>query len=291
MKHTVNIPIKIMKRYCGDKSSWELFTFAVCVKMASGGDSRISTEVKDVRKLMGCSYYKAGRMIDAAKRCPELFHVYENGRYIVARTFTHGKLEKRIHHTRKNEYTAYCASCFRYDYDNSEPMRHIKVSRALRDRLITDAIMATQQTDGSNPIRHSIRPSDSRPITLQTLAKASGYHYTTVLKHIRNMEKSKKVETVKGDLVTTLHLDTGEVLTDNNSLLNRRTWYDWHGFRFVRQPNRYAVVRADRSDYAVNIIFNHKIRHRKNVSAIPKQLNGESHGDFVNRTVLGHLWL
>lgn len=290
MKRTLNIPMNIMKRFREDKTLWELFAFAVCIKMTSG-DSKISTDIKSVRKLMGCSYYKASRMIDGAKQCSELFYIYENGRYIVARSFTHDRLEKRVHRTKNNEYTAYCANCIRFEYDDSESVRHIKVSRELRDRLITDAIMATQQTDGSNPIKHSIRPSDSRPITLQALAKVSGYHYTTVLRHIRKMEVASKVKTVKGELVTTLHLDTGEILTDNDSLLNRKTWYDWHGFRFVREPNRYAVVRANRDDYAVNIIFNHKNRHRKNVSIKPKRLKGENYGDFVNRTVLGYLWL
>lgn len=290
MTQTLNIPIKTAKRFCGDKSLWEVFVFAVCVKMCRK-DSRIPADIKSVRKLMGCSYYKASRMIEAARQCPELFYTYKNGRYIVARSFTHGRLEKRIHHTNRNEYIAYCASCFRFSYDDSEPVRHIKVSRSLRDKLITDAIMATQQTDGSNPITHTIRPSDSRPITLHTLSKASGYHYTTVSKHIRKMEKANKVETAKGSLVTTLHLDTGEILTDDPALLNRKVWYDWGGFRFVREPNRYAVVRAERDDYSVNIIFNHKRRHRKHVPTKPKQQESENHADFLNRTSLGHLWL
>lgn len=295
MTQTLNIPIKIMKRFCGDKSLWEVFVFAVCVKMCRK-DSRIPADIKSVRKLMGCSYYKAERMIEAARQCPELFYVYKNGRHIVARSFTHGRLEKRIHHTKKNEYIAYCASCFRFGYDDSEPVRHIKVSRTLRDKLITDAIMATQQADGSNPITHSIRPSDSRPITLHSLSKASGYHYTTVLKHIQKMEKAKKVDSVQGGLVAIKRLanNDGEqdtVLTDDPALLNRKVWYDWDGFRFVREPNRYAVVRADRDDYSVNVIFNHKRRHRKHVSTKPRQQENENQAGFLNRTTLGHLWL
>ncbi len=285
---TINIPMNIMKRYRSDKSLWELFVFAVCIKMTSG-DSRISADIKAVRRLMGCSYYKAVRMVEEAKRCPDLFYVYQNGKHIVARSFTHGRLEKRIHRTRKKEYTAYCASCIRFRYDPGS-VRHIKVSRELRDTLITDAIMATHQTDGSNPIKHSFRPSDSRPITLQTLASVSGYHYTTVLKHIQKMEESRKVATVKGERVSVLHLETGEVLTDNEALLNRKVWYDWHGLRFVREPNRYTIVNPDRSDHAVNIIFNHRNRHRRNVSANPRQKQGESHGDYLNRTVLAYLW-
>ena len=156
--------------------------------------------------------------------------------------------------------------------------------------LITDAIMATRQTDGSNPITRSFRPSDSRPITLQSLACVSGYHYTTVLKHIPKMASDRKVVTVKGESVSVLHLETGEVLTDNESLLNRKVWYDWRGFRFVREPNRYAVVNPERGDHAVNIIFNHAGRHRHNVSASPRQKRGENRGDFLNRTVLAYLW-
>lgn len=291
MKQTLNIPHKLMKRCRKDKSLWELFIFAVCIKINGKGDSKISTEVKDVRKLMGCSYYKAVRMIEGAKQCPELFFVYENGKYIVARSFTHNKLEKRVFHTKKREYAAYCAKCFRFEYDDSKPVRHIEMSRKLRDGLITDAIMATQSADGSNPINSSTRPTNSRPITLQALAKVSGYHYTTVLKHLKKMESCGKVESKKGELVTVLHLETGEVLTDDESCLRRKIWYDWHGYRFVRQPNRYAVVKANKDDRAVNIIFNHRRRHKKNVSAKPKQRENESRIDFVNRTILGHLWL
>lgn len=286
---TINIPIDLMKRYRKDKSKWELFTFAVCIKMVSE-DSKISTDIKDIRKILGCSYYKACRMVERAKDFPELFHFYENGKYVIAKSFTHGKLDKRTYRANHKEYTAYRKSCIRYQYDDSEAVSHITVSRALRDSLITNAIKATQQTDGSNPIRTSSRPSDSRPLSLQSMAKASGYHRSTVALHLRKMKANNKVESVNGEHVAILHLESGEVLTDDESFLRRKAYYDYNGIRYIRQPNRYALVNPQKGDYAINIIFNHKNRLRLNISANPKRRDNEDAADFINRTTLAYLW-
>lgn len=291
MTQTINIPARLMKSFRKDKALWETFVFAVCVKMVSKGDSKIPADIKSVRKLMGCSYYKAERMIEAARRHPDLFFFYENGKYLVARSFTKGRLERRVYATKGNTFTAYCAACVRFVYNDAEKVSHIAVSRRLRDTLITNAIKATQTADGSDPIVNSSRPSASRPLTLHSLSRASGYHHTTVSRHLCKMEKEGKVAVRKGSLVPTVHLESGEVLTDSAALLNCKRWYDWNGVRFVREPNAYSLVSPQRNDYAVNIIFNHKNRHRHNVSDSPRRKRGESYGDFVNRTVLAHLWL
>lgn len=289
MNKTINIPIDLMKRYRKDKAKWELFTFAVCIKMTSS-DSKISTDIKDIRKLLGCSYYKACRMLERAKANPELFHFYENSKYVIATSFTHGKLDKRKHKINNKEYTAYRKTCIRYQYDDSEKVSHIAVSRALRDSLITNAIKVAQQTDGSRTITSSPRPSDSRPLSLVSMAKASGYHRSTVAIHLRKMMANKKVDCVKGDHIAVVHLESGEVLTDDDSFLRRRVYYDYAGIRYVRQPNRYTLVNPCKGDYAINIIFNHKNRHKKNVSALPKRRDNESPADFINRTTLAYLW-
>lgn len=280
-----------MKRARRDKSLWEILAFAVCVKMSSKGDSRIPADSGAVRKLMGCSYYKAKRMIDAARRNPEFFYFYENGEYLVARSFTRGRLERHVYTTKKNTFTAYRATCVRFTYDDTEKVSHIAVSRRLRDTLITNAIKATQTADGSTPIDNSSRPSVSRPLTMRSLSGASGYHRTTVSRHLRKMEETGRIEIRKGETVPVLHLESGEVLTENLSLLSRRMWYDWNNIRFVQEPSSYTLVNPQKSDYAVSIIFNHKGRHRNNASAKPGQKEGENHADFLNRTSLAYLWL
>lgn len=287
---TINIPIDLMKRYRKDKSEWELFVFAVCIKIVSKGDSKISTDIQAIRNTLGCSYYKACRMLEGAKKNTELFQFYENGRCVIAKSFTRGKLDKRTHRTNHKEYIAYCKSCIRYQYDDSEQCSHIAVSRALRDCLITNAIKAAQQADGSTPIETSSRPSDSRPLTLRSMAKASGYHRCTVALHLKKMESKKKISSAKGKDVAVLHLETGEVLTDDENLLKRKVWYDWHGIRYVREPNRYALTNPTRGDYAVNIIFNHQKRHKANSSTKPYQRADETRADFINRSVIAYLW-
>lgn len=289
MPDSLNIPIKLMKRYCKDKSMWELFVFAVSIKLTSD-DSKIPNDVKAVRKIMGCSYYKATRMIERARKCPELFFFYENDRYIVARSFTHKKLDRKTFRTNKKTYTAYCASCIRYRYEKSAVVSHIAVSRQLRDKLIKNAIRATERTDGSNTIKNSPRPSQLRPLTLRSLSAASGYHRTTVRKHLANMEQGKEVKIIKGGLRPVLHLESGAVIAGNDFLTNRKQCFDWHSFRFVREANRYFLISPAKDDYAVNIIFNHTGRHRRHDAASPMQKKNESRAGFLNRTALAYLW-
>lgn len=286
---TLNIPIELMKRYRKDKSKWELFTFAVCIKMVSE-DSKISTDIKDIRKLLGCNYYKACRMLERAKNHPELFHFYENGKYVIAKSFTHGSLDKKTYRKNNKEYTAFRKSCIRYQYDRTAPVSHIVVSRALRDSLITNAIKVAQNADGSNTIASSPRLSNSRPLSLVSMAKASGYHKSTVAIHLRKMMANKKVDSCKGEHVAIIHLESGEVLTDDDSFLRRNSFYDFNGIRFVRQPNRYALINPTKGDYAVSIIFNHKNRHQRNISTQPKRRDNETSADFINRIKLAYLW-
>ena len=72
MHRTLNIPLKLMKRYRKDKQMWELFIFAVCIKCIKGS-SGIYPDVMSVRRMMKCSHNKAKRMIERAKHCKELF--------------------------------------------------------------------------------------------------------------------------------------------------------------------------------------------------------------------------
>lgn len=266
MKQTLNIPLSMLKRYRGDKRLWELFVFAVCLKCVSGS-SGIHPDVMLVRKLMRCSHYKAERMIKRAKHCSELFYYNEKKNFLVARSFTRGKLEKATYYSRNKEYVAYRATCFKFRYEHTESISHIDTSRMLRDKLITSAIYAkSRKNDLPIVVKKSFSTRSERAEALSTmkLAHIAGMHHSTVSRHLRKMEKTNLVKVTRHPFIKVADFYSGELLTDNKALLERKPFLR-QGYLVVRDANDYKLTSAC-ADKFVNVIFNHEKRRQRNYS-------------------------
>lgn len=282
-----------MKRYRSDKSKWELFIFAVCIKMMFG-DSCIRPDVKSVRKLLGCSYYKAERLIERAKSCPELFAYYERPNLLVARSFTHGILDRRIFSSRHNIYTAYTSTCYKFVFEIPEEVSkinisHIEISRKFKDLLMLHAIECRQNRklkDGSHNVvlksKYSTRSNRKSALSVKKLGRISGYSCSTVSRHISKLEKAGEIKVTRHNFIPVADFRSGIVIDDNPALRNRRTFLR-HGLLVVRDANDYVCD----GNYGKFIIFNHVKRHRKNINSIEKK--NESREEYLNR-ILGHLW-
>lgn len=287
--NNLNIPLDILNKYKDDRRDWELLCFAICIKMYSES-SRIPNDVVTVRRLLNCGHYKAQRMLANAKKCPDLFFVYENEKFIVARSFTfHGKLQRKEVMCNKKQYTAYQTKCIRYGYKKGEQIKHDFIQRDLRDRLIKNAIIARGGRVCSTTIKvnKTTKQNTPQPIGQDQLREASGYGcVVTVQNHLKKMVKTGEVVVEAAKATPIQDLRTGEVLTDDKSLLERNT-FEWKGKKYACVPNKYAVVNPQKEDYACNIIFNHKQRRQKHhASLVNIRRKNESRADFYNRTVL-----
>lgn len=278
-----------MKRYRKDKSMWELFVFAVCLKMMEGS-SAIHPTVPVIRKLLKCSYYKAERLIERAKECKELFSYYPEANLLIARSFTHGKLEKHGYFAGKAFFVAYSTFCFKYRYEKSETVSHFKTSRILKDKLLEFAIRARQLKHGfpivvnhSNSV--STRANRSTALTSVKLGAIAGCHHSTATRHLRKMEDDEKLLVYRPDYIKIGDYRTGVMFTDDESLLSRRAFLRG-GYIVVRDANEYAF-KDECSGVFVNVIFNHKGRHRCHGKSFAN-VNTEA-GRIQKATA--HLWI
>lgn len=267
MTQILNIPYDLMKRFRRDKSLWELFVFAVCIKCLFGS-SGFHPDIAGVRKMMGCSYNKAVRMLERAKSCNSLFYYNEKKNFLVARTFTHGKLEKRTYCRRNRCFTAYSAYCLKFSYEPSETISHIAVSRMLRDKFITYAINARQRKNDFLLVAQkkiSTRSERAKALGVKKLARIMGVHHSTVSRHISKMESQGIVSVSRPKPVAVADLRSGTLMTDNPELLCRRP-FPRRGFLVVREANEYRLTK-ECHDVFTNVIFNHGKRHGRNCSA------------------------
>ena len=285
---TLNIPLKLMKCCRKNKTLWELFTFAVCIKMLRGS-SAIYPSVTSVRKIMGCSYYKATRLIEGAKRCTMLFRYYPEANLLIARSFTHGKLKKEVRTVLHTVRTSYSAFCLKFRYKSSDCVSHIEVSRSLRDKLLVHAVKAVElkndlQTVGSK--KHaSTRSNHSTPLHSERLGKISGYHRCTAMRHLHKLEQQKEIVITSKPYIPVADFRTGHLLTTDPALLKRKAFLR-SGMWVVRDVNDYATNAANQ-DRFVNVIFNHARRHVRNNFASAKK--GETVTDRLTR-FFNHEW-
>lgn len=266
MTGTINIPIKLMKRYRKDKALWELFVFAVCMKCLDGS-SALRPTVPLVRRLMGCSYYKAERMIERAKTCGELFRYFPKSNVLIARSFKTGNLEEKEVRLKKKTYTARYAFCYKFRFDVSDDkdcrrVSHIEVSRTLRDKLLVHAIKARQlkndlpcKQGGDAPTRSTRKAA----LHSRRLGCIAGYHHSTATRHLRRMEEKGELSVIRHDFVPVIDHRRDVVVTDDVELLRRRP-FPRHGFLVVKDCNEY-IMAGTNADVFVNVIFNHR-RHK-----------------------------
>lgn len=260
-KETLNIPLKLMRRFRKDKQLWELFIFAVCIKCVKGS-SGIHPDVMSVRRMMRCSHNKAKRMIERAESCPELFYYNKKKNYLVARSFTHGKLEKKHYRWRNSEFVAYSAYCYKFRYEPSETISHNGMSLFLRDRLILYSVNAKERkNDFLIVARNSTRSERSKALSVKRLSHIAGIHHTTVSRHIRKLEASDTLSVTRHDYVKVADFVSGQPLTNDPSLLKRKPFLR-QGYLVVKDANEYRFGSAC-ADVFTNVIFNHAKRHRR----------------------------
>lgn len=272
-----------MKRYCKDRSLWELFAFAVCIKMAEGS-SAIHADVKTVRRMLNCSYYKAVRLVERAKECPALFRYYREANLLVARSFTRGRLDRTVYRAGRKEFTAYHACCYKHTYEPTDRISHMELSKHLRDILIKMAIEARQLKHDLTTVvnkKKSTRANRSNALYAVKLGHISGYHHSTVSRHIRKMEEAGEVITTRPDAVAVLDLKSGEVLTDRTELLGRRGFVR-HGVKLVRDANTYSLSSCERR-ICTHVIFNHAKRHHRNARSSAQSKFSDRWLEFINR--------
>lgn len=266
MHRTLNIPLKLMKRYRKDKQMWELFIFAVCIKCIKGS-SGIYPDVMSVRRMMRCSHNKARRMIERAKHCKELFYYNEKKNYLVAHTFTHGKLEKNYYRSRRKEFVAYSAYCYKFRYEPSDTISHFDTSRFLRDRLLLYSVSAKERkNDFLIVAQNSTRSERSKALSVKKLSHIAGMHHSTVSRHIRKLEAANMVKVKRHDFIKVADYISGQTLTDNPSLLKRKPFLR-QGYLVVKDANEYRLGSAC-GDVFTNVIFNHVKRHSHNYSRL-----------------------
>lgn len=277
-----------MKRCRKDKALWELFVFAVCIKRVEGS-SAIHPEVGAVRRMLNCSYYKAVRLIEGAKHCPMLFRYYPEANLLIARSFTHGRLQRSEYSCGRKTFIAYHAFCYKYSFDTEDRISHFAISISLRDVLIKQAIKARQLKYGLTTVvpdnKISTRTNRRNALYAVKLGHFSGYHHSTATRHIRKMEKSGEISVFRPDFIKVADFKTGEVLTEDPALLSRVPFLR-NSYLVVRDANEYILTDMEK-DVFTNIIFNHKGRHR---SHLPANLKNETRQARLDR-VLGYLWL
>lgn len=286
----LNIPLKLLKRYRKDKSLWELFVLAVCMKINSG-DSAIKNPTPTlIKRFFGCSYYKAERLLNKAKQCNELFAYYEKADLLIARSFTHNKLERREYCSGRTTFVAYKTFCYKLRYNSSDKISHYNLSRLLKDKLLIYAMKARQLKNDlpavANNNKISTRSHRFHALYQRKLAALAGVHRTTVSRHVRKMERQGELRIIESDLIVIANRRTGQLYTNNEMLLCRRP-FAHHDYLCVRDAFEY-IVASNNKDTFVNIIFNHRGRHRRNKQTTSKQ--GESRTEYLKRTCLAHLW-
>lgn len=204
-------------------------------------------------------------MIERAKRCEELFYYNEEKNFLVARTFTYGKLEKRIISKKTHTYTAYCAYCYKHPYEKAEIISHIEISRLLRDKLMEYSIYAKQRKNDFMIVANdSTRSERAKALSNIKLGLIAGLHHTTISRHIRKLEAAKQIKVTRYPIQQVRDWRSGEVVTNKESLLNRRPFLS-QGFLCVRESNEYRFTITNRSVFT-NVIFNHRKRHSRNYS-------------------------
>lgn len=284
MTNTLNIPIKLMKRYRLDKAKWELFVFAVCIKQLYGS-SAFKPSVALVRKKLNCSYYKAARLIERAKEDQELFVYYPEANLLIARSFTRGKLKKSENRSGRRTFVAYSAFCYKYRYDNAETISHNAISRLLKDRLLIHAIKARQlkndlQTVVKNLSTHS-RSNRSTALHCKRLGNMIGCHYTTALRHLRSMEKADKLSVYRPEYLPVVDRRSGTILTDNTDLIKRKLFLRGD-YLVTRDINEY-ILPTDNNDTFANVIFNHHGRRNRNLRCDRTVARKMSSAEFAER--------
>lgn len=266
MQKTLNIPIKLMRRYCKDKSLWELFVFAVCLKCLSSS-SGIKADVMLIRKTMSCSHYKAIRMIEQAKQCSELFSYNKKRNTLVARSFTHGKLEKNVYSVGNEKHTSYSAYCYKLRYDKSETISHFSMSQLLRDKLLLCPICAKQRkNDFILVAKSSTRIDRAKALSAKKFSRLFGMHHTTASRHLRKLENAGQITVHRHSFIKVADFYSGELLTNDKRLLCRKPFLR-QGFMVVKDANEYRTTRLN-EDVFTNVIFNHAKRHSHNYSRL-----------------------
>lgn len=299
----LHIPVKLMKRYSQNKSDWDLFVLAICIKLVEGS-SAIHPTVPLLRKITGCNLRKAKRLLEAVKNNTELFVYYPEANYLIARSFTRGKLEKSTYYTKGRKprsFTAYHTQCYKLKHSGGKTASHYNVSRELKDALIVHAIKASELKNsytiskGENNLFSSSTCSNrSRALSQVKLGKICNYCRNTVSRHIRILESQGKLTVNRQPFVPVVDLRQGEVLSDDPDLPHRNLFVCRGGYYLCyRNTNEYGIT--DKCEFVfTNIIFNHVQRHSRNC-CVKKRGNvlvgSAGYVEHLNRTSLAHLWL
>lgn len=255
----------MMKGYCKDNSLWELFVFAVCLKLNSGSSGVHVNDIMTIRKLIACSNSKAKRLIEGAKNCPELFYYNDKKKFLVARSFTRGKLRRSVNYSGYTRYVAYSAYCYKHVFEPGKPISHNKLSQLLRDKLLLSPIVSKERKNDFIKVdNHSTRSDRATALSVKKLSAFTGQHHTSVSRRLHRLEKNNIIKTQRHEIIKLADYYTGELLTDNSSYLDRRPFLRF-GCWCIKDANEYHPQNI-RSNEFCNVIFNHVKRQKKNYS-------------------------
>lgn len=220
-----------------------------------------------IRKTMCCSHYKAIRMIEQAKQCTELFSYNKKRNTLVARSFTHGKLEKRTYALGNEERIAYSTYCYKLRYDYNGTVSHFSMSQLLRDKLLLCPICAKQRkNDFILVAKSSTRIDRAKALSAKKFSRLFGMHHTTASRHLRKLENAGQITVRRHSFIKVADFYSGELLTNDKRLLCRKPFLR-QGFMVVKDANEYRTTRLN-EDVFTNVIFNHAKRHSHNYSRL-----------------------
>ena len=281
--YKINIPLGLLRRCRSERHRWDLLVFAIIVKMRWESGAMHSPTVKKLMKLLRCGRDKARRILSQAKSDRTLFRYDAERDILTARRWIRKYRIVSIspdsgNRSPKGKVPPRSLYCFKLDRKAVSGMSHFQLARYLRDRLMTHAIEQKQRKDDfiKEDSIYSTRADRSTALSCRRLGRIAGYSKSTVSRHIRKLRGLGKNALPGGDVVLDCKVHpfipmydirSGLVVNDAPELQDRRPFVCGR-FLGVRDANedRVREGKQDVTAPAMNVIFNHRGRLRRNIS-------------------------
>lgn len=274
MYKTLNIPTELLQQYRFDKIDIEMIAVAIIVKSLHENSTLYldNLSIQDFGKLICVSYYKAKKLLEAAKQSNFfIFNEKKNSLYakpfkskVIITRGKHGQYQSAEDFVRKidiqAEHTAYV--------DGKEKIISVslrKVVVILRRTLLENAIGAEERERVKSRKAVSCNP-DTKPIPMRSLAKSFGMSKSSASRYIKGMVDDKEVS--KSEMVTEYVIPNLNDTT-TQEYLNRpyhRRFIAWcnpktgHWSGWTNLGCRYAITNSKVKDSFQHVIYNHKKR-------------------------------
>lgn len=252
----INVPVRHVKPIRRDRPDWDMLILAVCLKLNSTSSGMYVRTPNDLVKAFHCSHRKAERMLKKAAH-HRFFRYDPKTHFLSAKSFKIGADWFWDRHGNK----MYHDDVIVVEKEADGTISHYKISRQLRDRLMTRQLSAKSSSDELKR-QPNLRPEARKPLTHKYLANIAGVSRSTATRHLGKLCKgdNKVLNVTTYDKIPVGDIEHGVIYA---CFLHRKPFVCGR-FAYIRDANDYSFVDGNHYKQFKHVIYNHKSRRTDN---------------------------